>query len=361
MKNILILYTSIGYGHKMIAENIGSALRGSFQVELVDLAELEKNSPLMERGTKFYFWMIKRWPGLWKFFYTNKFFLNLTLPLRVPVAGFKYQKVLNLLSKKHYDAVISAHVNASAILSFLKKKGLYKGKFIIAFSDFHLHWYWVYDNADLYLVNIAEQRQQMLAGGVPADKILVCGMTMQPKKQFDRIEVRKKFGLPEKAKVILVMSGSKGLMFDPKLIDQLKGLDAEILVICGKNQTLEKQMRRKFEKVQNVKVYGYLENLTELYGVTDIVVTKPGGLTVSECLQYGLPMLIHSWLPGMEQMNYQYLVERSLVLPRTKDLKEQIRSELDSGDFARQLQINSYRSAIVADGAKIRDKLTELI
>ena len=359
MKRILILYTSVGHGHKVISENIGTALKSSFEVDLVDLAELEKTSKLMDGGSKFYFWMIAYWPGLWKFFYTNKVFLALTLPFRVPVAGLKYQKVLAVLQKKNYNAVICAHVNASAILSFLKKKGLYKGKFIVAFSDFHLHSYWVFNNVDLFLANILEQKQQMVVDGIATDKILVCGMTMQPRKHFDPGAVREKFGLKSEDKVILMMSGSKGLVFNFNLVEQIKNLNAKIFIVCGKNPELEKELQTKFAAQKNIKILGYID-LQELYAITDLVLTKPGALTVSECLQAGLPMIIHSLLP-MEKFNYDYLLAKKLVMPAESNIRAEIEGELAAGQFAQSLKSNPAVAAIIQDGSKIRQKLTELV
>lgn len=360
MKKILILYTSIGHGHKAISENIAAALKNNFQVDLVDLLKLEQGT-LMDGGAELYTAMVKHWPGLWKFFYTNKVFLKSTLPLRVPVASFKFHKVLKLLRENDYDAVICAHVNASAIISYLKKNHLYKGKFIIAFSDFHLHPYWVFKNADLFLANIEEQKQQMVASGIPAEKILVCGMTLPPKKEFDPAWVRKKYGLAEKDRLVLVMSGSKGLIFDPNLIERLKTLDAKIFVVCGKNDQLEKYLTQRFAGQANVRIFGYHENLPELYAITDIVVTKPGGLTVSECLQYGLTMLIHAWLPGQEELNFEYLQRNHLILAKPGDLRSAVAHELASGEFAAQLRGNPKLKEIVQDGALIKRTLTELL
>src|SRR3954464_15268024 len=137
-KRILIVFTYIGYGHKVISENIAESLKSDFDVDLLNLFDLEKGGALADRGSKVYLWMVNNWPGLWNFFYTNKIFLAATLPFRRTVGGWKSGKMQKFLVEKRrqgieYDAILCAHANASAITSYLKEKGLFKGKFIVTF------------------------------------------------------------------------------------------------------------------------------------------------------------------------------------------------------------------------------------
>jgi len=151
------------------------------------------------------------------------------------------------------------------------------------------------------------------------------------------------------------------LVFDSRLIENIKGLDAKIFVVCGKNQKLERELKEQFAAAKNVRIFGYVENLPELYAVTDLVVTKPGGLTVSECLQYGLTMLIHAWLPGQEHLNFEYLAQNKLIFAKLGDLKNSISHELATGEFAAQLRSNPKVAEIVQDGSLIEKTLTELL
>src|SRR5258708_479577 len=137
---ILVIYTSTGLGHKKIAENIAAVLNDQHEVQLVDLFDVEP-SALVSGGQAIYYWILNYWPELWEFFYSNKIFLKLTLPWRTTIASFKAGKVSQLLDKGKFDLVICTHTNASAIISYLKHKASYMGKFVVAFSDFHLHPY----------------------------------------------------------------------------------------------------------------------------------------------------------------------------------------------------------------------------
>jgi processive 1,2-diacylglycerol beta-glucosyltransferase len=360
MKKILVLYTFVGHGHKKIAENIAAALQSSFEVDLIDLMKLD-GGKLASQGSKLYLAILNKTPWLWEFFYTNKIFLDLTLPLRRVVASFKSKKLAKILQEKNYDAVICAQTNASAVMSYLKKKGLFKGKLIVTFSDFHLHRYWLYDNVDFYLANVEQQKQEMAAEGIAAEKILVCGITLKPKKELDVGAIRQKFSLKPTDKVLLVLGGGIGFGFDAQLVEQLSKVEAKLFIVCGQNQEIEKEMQAKFSGKQNIKIFGYIDFMPELYAIADLVVSKPGGLTVAECLQSGLVMLVYNCLPGPETLNYKYLLANNLILPKNSAMLTVAELELHTGQFSESLKNNPLARQIAQDGSVIRDKLTEFV
>jgi len=205
-------------------------------------------------------------------------------------------------------------------MQYLKQQGLYQGLFGIAFSDYHLHRYWLYDSADLYLVNIEEQKQEMIRLGIPAEKIFVLGMTLRPKSTVDPVAVKQKLGIGLDEKVVLVASGSLGTGLSAgwfaKLADTLSQLPkTRLIIVCGKNEALRSKLRGAI-KNPNVMIEGYYSPLAELYAISDIFLTKPGGLSVAEALQWHLPLLVTHWLPGGEEFNYPYLLNRHLIMPK---------------------------------------------
>jgi processive 1,2-diacylglycerol beta-glucosyltransferase len=355
---ILVLYTSAGYGHKKIGENIGKVLSEEHEVELVDLFELA-GGKIASRGTSLYLFILKSFPGLWEFFYTNKVFLKLTLPLRIKVAKHKSIKVANLVINKHYDLIISTQVTASAIVSYLKKEKIYQGKFGITFSDFHLHPYWLYDNADLYFANIPEQKDEMIALGIPAEKIFVCGITLPVLQPVDKQELRAKYGLVEDDKMILVLGGGRGLGIEDETVSELVKTTAKVFIVCGLNIDLKNKIG-KFYGGTNVKVFGFVDYLPELYAIADIVVTKPGGLTIAECLEHRVPILIASYIPGQEKLNYDYLSDNSLVMPELMDVLGPVEDELKTGMFARELLNNPLVDQVVQHGSMVKEAVESL-
>lgn len=356
---ILILYTSTGLGHKKIAENIGGVLSGQHEVDLKNLFDVEPGA-LVDYGQRIYFWILSYWPELWDFFYTNRIFLKLTLPLRTVVAGFKAKRVQELLKNNHYDFVISTHTNASAIVSYLKQKGLYNGKFVIAFSDFHLHPYWLYDNADYYLANIDEQKEEMINRGVAGERIAVCGITLPEPTTVDAAAARLKFGLNEKDKVILIMAGSRGTGMYSETVAELQKTGAHLFVFCGTNEKIKQSLQKQFGANSKIHIIGWSDNLAEYYAVADIAVTKPGGLTIAECLLHGLPALISHYLPGQERMNLEYLTDRQLVMPELVDLYGIAADELQTGIFRGALKSNPNVSVVVQHGSTVKAAISGL-
>lgn len=359
MKKVLILYTASGYGHVKIAENIADALKGSFDVELANLFQVQEG--WLERwGTAVYLWILQKAPWLWNFFYTNKSFIDLTLMFRTKVAAHNADQVKKLLEAGNYDWVISTQVAASSVMSYLKSENLFRGKLAVTFSDFHLHRYWLFDNVDLYLANIQEQKDQMIALGINPEKILVCGVTLKPAEQFDETSVREQFGVSFDDKIVLYLGGGRGLGIDYETVSELVELPAKVFVVCGQNEKLQNELLRNFAGNNNLEVLGYVNEMQKLYSIADVVVTKPGGLTVSECLQRRIPMLIVNYLPGQEKLNYDYLSEKSLVLPESISVKGVVEDELRNGSFKKSLDQNPEAAAIPQDGTSIRETLIQL-
>ncbi|TSC65299.1 MAG: monogalactosyldiacylglycerol synthase [Candidatus Doudnabacteria bacterium Gr01-1014_77] len=361
MKQILIIYTSTGLGHKKIAENIGASLKedSNNRIELLDLYDVASGN-LIKYGEKLYYVLLKCAPWIWEFFYTNKVFIKTTLPLRTIVAGFKASTLEQVLKSKHYDIVISTQTNPSAIISYLKKKGIYTGKFVIAFSDYHLHRYWLYDNADLYLANIIEQKEEMVSRGIDPEKIIVCGITLQKQEsEVDKQKVRNNLGLKENDKIVIVFAGSRGFGMNSDIIDQIVKTNAMILVVCGTSVETKERLTHKYIQTPNVKVLGY-SNFRELISIADIVVSKPGGLTVAESLEQNVPILVSHFLPGQERLNIDYLKERNLIMPLSVNYYDAVKDEIQTGSFKSSLKNNQYLKSIVQHGQPVCEAILKL-
>jgi processive 1,2-diacylglycerol beta-glucosyltransferase len=326
-KKVLIFHTSIGLGHKFIAENIGWQLsQAGCEVRVADVLEVQKGK-LVELSTKIHHWMNTSAPWLWSFLYhvTNlSLVVKSTLPIRLWVAKKNCSKTLGLINEFQPDMVISVHNTASAILAHLKKEKLYEGLFVIGFSDFHLHKFWLFNQADFYLANIAEQKQEMIDWGINPNKVAVCGITLKPKLNINSNAVKQKLGLAAEERVILVGSGSLGIGFSEQLLGQLFALPkTKVIVVTGKNEKYKNYLNEKYAK-ENLLTLGFYEPMAELYAIADVFFSKPGGLSTSEALQYGLSIIVPYVLPGQEELNLKYLLSKNLVQKISPKLISQI-------------------------------------
>lgn len=306
---------------------------------LEDAQKIQGGS-LVKWGAKLYSFLIGQFPFVWSWLYNTKWFIGLTLPYRTWAASFNYEHVLSVINEFKPDIIISTQITASAIIAFLKKEKLYQGLFGIAFSDFHLHRFWLFDQADFYLANIEEQKQEMIELGTAAEKIFVCGMTLKPKIEIDVQSIKNKFGIEEGEKTALISSGSQGTGVDESFIRQLinkKRIRA--IVVCGKNKKLFEDLSEKFAGSRAV-ILGYYSPMEELYAIADIFITKPGGLSVAEAARYNLPIVISHMLPGQEELNYSYLLEKSLIMPEAVNITGAVLEELQTKGFKKLLVQN---------------------
>lgn len=322
MKKILVLYTSVGLGHKYIALNIGYHLeKAGFEVRYEDILQVQSGA-MVAVGEWLHSLINRRFPFIWRWLYLSKTFTKLTLPLRVPLAARNCENVKQVIAEFRPDMVISTQTSASAPMAYLKRNGLYKGLFVIAFSDYHFHSYWHYDEADYYLVNIEEQRQALEKLGVTTDKIATCGITLKPQVPVDKEVVKQKLGLTGKH-VVLMASGSLGIGFSESLLlDYAAELAkqeplAQLVVITGKNQVMKQHLEAEARSkgIGNLAVLGFYEPMSELLAISEVFLTKPGGLTVAEALRDNVKMITTHFLPGQEELNYEYLTKRRLLFP----------------------------------------------
>ena len=162
-------------GHKFIAENIGYELsQAGLEVRLEDISKVQagKFSRVVIAVHGF---INSKIPFFWSWLYKSYLVNAFISPLRLPLAAKNSERVKRLLADFRPDAVITTQTTASAVLAYLKQKQIYNQPFGIAFSDFHLHRFWLYDQADFYLANTQEQKDEMLKLGVAEKKIFVCG------------------------------------------------------------------------------------------------------------------------------------------------------------------------------------------
>lgn len=365
MKKVLIIYGSIGLGHKVVAENIAAALRDypEVEVEMLDVLRLYEGR-LTKESSKIYEWIIKHAPRLWGFFYTNWVFQKFALPLRIPFAGMKAKKFKNYISKSKPDLILTTHPNATALAAYLKKSGKYSGPLVTTFSDFHFQPFWVYPGVARYLVMTAEQREEVIRRGFAKQRIVVTGLPIDPGfgKTIEESAVYKKYGLSHTKPLVLVMGGSRGWGIKLSDIDTLldSALDFQIAVVTGNNPELERELKVLAEKFpESLKVFGEWSNesVAELFSIAKLLVTKPGGLTIAQALLKSLPMVLVNPLPTMEELNLAYVVARGagLYARNSRELRSWVERLLQDKKFYQKVRKNA-RELAVPQAAKLAAK-----
>ena len=322
-KKILVIYTSVGLGHQVIAENIAQAMRRHAGVDVVMCDVLKLYEGPFTRGfEKAYLWVFAHIPWLWGFFYTNRTFNLLTRPLRLfslAISG-KAKKLLPIVQKEKPDIILTTETIATASISYFKKKGLYRGPLVTTFSDYHFQPYWVYSGVNRYLGIIPEHEGNIRQWSDEKPDIVITGMPVDEVylKKYNASEVARKYKLSKVKPLVLLMGGSRGWNIGPEdALELLKSeLDIQVAVICGTNEELRKKFETAAAGQPDLHVVSGWSNdqVAELFAAARVLVTKPGGLTLAQALVRRLPLVLISPLPTMEEMNQTYLVTRGAAV-----------------------------------------------
>lgn len=310
-KKIFILYASAGSGHKKAAEAIlRSAKALSLDAEVLDIV------PFMPRWaarlyTDGYTVLISRFPALWGLFYfisETPFLKLLNVHLRRSMNTFLCSRLLMELLRIKPDLIISTQFLASEIVSYAKTSFSLKTKLVTVITDFKVHNFWISSNTDLYCCAHETTRDILMEKKVPAQKIAVTGIPLDEKflKPSDPGMLRQKFGLNTNLPIALLATGGIGAGPIEEIVDMLKD-EVQLLVVCGYNKVLFERLQKNPR--ENVKIFGFVDNMEELMRVSQFMITKAGGLSVAEGLALGLPMLFFLLIPGQETHNAKF-VER---------------------------------------------------
>ena len=227
-----------------------------------------------------------------------------------------------LLKESKPDLIIGTHPFPMIALSTLKKKYPYRNAFnsffvpplISVLTDYTAHSAYIQDEIDYYIAGDEYVREVLISEGIEDDKIKPYGIPVE--KSFlehrDKNVVLEELGLESDKFTVLLMGGSFGA---GNIKDTLKELllidrDFQILVITGRNESLKERLEKSLEKSsfdKNISVLGFTKDMNDILSAVDIIVSKPGGLTTTECLLKELPMIIPYYIPGQEKENLDFL------------------------------------------------------
>ena len=308
---VLITYASAGAGHRRAAEAIYDFLKNNrkdLAVELVDILPLTSNffRFFYNRGYPF---LVHSATWLWGFFFwmtESRLTRCLSRKSSLVVNYLGCRKFAAYLIKEKFDYIISTHFLNSELAAGLKLENKIQFKLITVITDFGVHPFWISAGTDLYIAASGATRDQLLSMGIPAERIQASGIPFNLSflKVQNRGQLAEKFGISANKFTVLVMTGSFGSGPLEEIAESLC-VQAQVLVVCARNKELFDRLQKR--KLENVKVFGFVDNAEELMAVSDIIITKPGGSSIAEFLSMGLFPIFISAIPGQEQENIKIL------------------------------------------------------
>ena len=323
MSKILIIYASSGAGHRKAAEAIKAAFdaSGAKNVEIIDsLDYTNKTFKFMYPAT--YLFLVHFIPLLWGFFYylsDNRKAYYLISKLRRISNWMNSKRLVKYILDAKPDVVVFTHFFASEVIANLKRKGEFRGRLVTVITDYGLHSFWISGEIDTYIVGFEDTKVDLMRRGMPQNKIKVLGIPVDIPfiKDADKFTLRQRLGIERDKFTALVISGGFGVGPMKELVCCLGSLPLpmQLLVVCGKNPLLYQDLTRLKDKFRvQVKLYQFVNNVDELMGASDVVITKAGGLTSTEALAKGLPLVIVSPIPGQETKNCNLLARYGVAI-----------------------------------------------
>ncbi|RKD29529.1 MGDG synthase family glycosyltransferase [Thermohalobacter berrensis] len=344
MGKILIFTASTGGGHNQAASSLGREFsQKGYKVKKIDI--LKETSKileiLIEDGYKV---LINRLPKIYGKLYkiSDKQRINKYITRLFTKAC--YSKIYQIIKSYSPDLIISTHPFIINIIDRIKCEGLLKTPFISIVTDYEAHQTYISNKVDAYITANKYTANSLIKKGVDKSKVYPFGIPIErkflekPPKQI--INDNSKFR-------ILLMGGSLGMRNMKKVLNYLikNNNPLEIIVVCGKNDVLKRSIEKNFIKKYSDKklvVYGFTKKIHELMELCDVIITKPGGLTISEAIVKNIPIIIPYLIPGQEQENAQFLVKSGVAIKvdKAKEINSIIDCLINNPEKLEKMKLN---------------------
>lgn len=319
MPRILILHASVGTGHKSAAVALGEAfeLKQHGEVRVEDA--LDYGSAIFRRSySGAYLQLSGKTPMLWKLFYEGLDIDDAELAmLNNRLRGLVERALVSALEKLVRDykpeAIVCTHPLPVEVLLRLKLDGRLRAPIYCVITDYVAHSFWLNTGVERYFVASALTRDELIARGVTPALLSVSGIPVklaisQPKAQA---ETRVSLGLPVAGPVVTLFGGG----IDPRRVRLMVsrilsiGMGGVLAVVAGRSEEISGAIADLHGDPQTQLLsLGFVNYVDDLVAASDLVITKSGGLIVSEILARGTPMLVIDPIPGQEEWNADYVV-----------------------------------------------------
>ena len=344
----MFLSANVGVGHTSAANALKVELSiggPRFEARVVDSYKYAASvvSRVVSNG---YLGMVKTIPQMYRFLYNRAERATEVGPFRAWVHQFTAGNLRSLLVDLKPDVVICTHAFPCGVMAEYKKQFDDAPPVVAVVTDFVVHAFWIHTNIEAYAVATEEMRTTLVARGVPYDRIVVSGIPVNPafgNPHPDRDALREELGLPRDRDIVLLMGGGLGI---GPLETMMQALDRVTVPLCavaivGRSSRSEQRVLEYAHRVgYPVRVVRFVNNVHDYMHASDVLVTKPGGLTSSEALAARLPMVLFKPLPGQEERNTRYLVQRRAALrsKNARDLTRNVQSLLGSEEKRSQMR-----------------------
>jgi processive 1,2-diacylglycerol beta-glucosyltransferase len=343
ISRIMILTASYGDGHIQAANALKQRLlfHGIRKVNIIDL--MKEAYPLLNTITRTIYEKSTQTPAFGLDYYGWSYYLT-----RDSKQDGPWNKYFNLLGKKKLKEFIDLERPDAIINTFPFGAAQEAGRHMdiptfTVVTDYALHSRWIHPDVQKYYVATEELKAELMNKGLAAGQVEVSGIPIR--QAFQAIsESRNTFHeiLDPNKQTVLISAGSYGVF---KHIEQMaealvtKG-NCQIAVVCGRNKKLQNKLSRLFSNHPNIHIFGFIERMHELMAVSSCILTKAGGLTLTESITMQLPIFIFKPLAGQEKENASFLAQKGVasISQSPKELENQLLQFLLNQTYAEQIK-----------------------
>ncbi len=326
MTQLLILSVSAGNGHVRAAQALAATAETMVppcHATHVD-AMAHVAGSFRKVYTDWYIQLVNRAPEVWSYLHQRADITPHSATsqrLRRGIERVSAGALLREIQRAKPDVIICTHFLPAELLMREQTRGRIDCPVWLQVTDYDLHNMWIVPGMAGYLAATEEVAFRMRARGLPSNRIHVTGIPVMPAfAQPDAVALARgpnvaRLGLDPARKVVLMAAGGAGVGDLPSMVERVlsirgAGSDFQVIAVAGRNAAAHTSLQAMAQqRPDRLVAIGFTNEMEKLMAAADLVVTKPGGLTISECLALGKPMLLVSPIPGQEEHNAGFLME----------------------------------------------------
>jgi processive 1,2-diacylglycerol beta-glucosyltransferase len=320
-RRVLILAAGVGSGHNQAASAVEAgvaAIEPDAEVRRLDILETT-NEVFNRLYDDAYFQLVSQAPWLVGWGYDNA-----DPPFKLAASPLKWLEQLNttkfVREVRDYnpDAVICTHFLPARLISLLIARKHLNASLTVVTTDYDIQGLWFTSPFSHFFAARAESREYLTSVGIPADRVSATGIPVRTglADAVDDVAVRASFGLRPDVPVVLISAGAAGGSYTLQIVNQAMRMTRpfQAVIVCGRNAELKADVDALVAGRDDFVVLGYTTRMADLMRVSSLFVGKPGGLSSSECMAAGLPMVIVNPIPGQEVRNSDFLLEEGAAV-----------------------------------------------
>ena len=318
---VLIISASTGTGHIAAGAALAKAFARDDRVaEVVHKDALHFTNKLFrDIYSRGYTAIVRSAPTLFGWAYRSSDEPWKTDSVRLRIDRLNTWPLMKFIRQFDPHITVCTHFMPAGIISHLIESKQLRTHLAVVVTDFDCHAMWLSRAFNRYFVAIDEAKAHLEALGLPGPRVTISGIPIDPLfcTRVDRARTRERYGLNPDKTTLLVSAGALDRGSTEHIVAQIKHLrhDVQTVVLCGRSEDLQRRVRDLVrDSSSHFHVLGYSDRMFELMQMADLFIGKPGGMTASEALASGLPMVIFSPIPGQEERNSDHLLEEGAAI-----------------------------------------------